>query len=907
MASGVNEKNAMGSGVDRQTAPEEISKLIEVSVLPGQMGGRKNCRFCKPKGYTFLPLRYAVVCNAPASQWPDLASTLGANVTDKALGASRYAVRLLREGYLYVLVERKRGPQWQGYAVTPGGMLAQFPIGYPPPVQVPFTCDLATDGVGASLVSIDRIEEVSAIHMLFSPDIVPAAMLDQRAKDRLGMQTLSPKAGRGQAHTLQANELTQWVAEFKLNKDGVGEIDAKDPRQIGQHHISRQLYPLMGGPGGYTPDFDAHGQRLTNLLQRLEETKSPAIVLWDPIGITQELNRSMRAVEEDVERIIKPREWELQTSFRIEGLKKLVIAQAGLPPRGLATVPQFGVAVANPEYAEWKRDPEKWAQRQQAEAWSIYEQYYDEAARLKFVDRVNDQLMSAFEEAERHFTELKPWLTCAALLEALEWYGTNDERCGVLFEYQVSLCTYGLGLSKGGQALLKAWATDMEVRPSNLINRQFLFNQRAAIEEFRRVASHLQGHRDIHTTTLQSMVSSIAGTFDKASAIAVAADEAMPPHGMGGVAAKFVLGAQFYSTIGQSALQPASGAVTKFYAFLLYLRGGAKDFMQGMADMVIGTFDAAYGSKVGVHTDEAKRLLDKLRAAAADKRNANFASLRLGTALGLVEAWNLALKWKAFDGKTESSRQRWELYAAMTATSGAVAISAGHLVKIVRNGSPWVSHLSLASGVLGGFAAGVMAVQAFGGSYVALGDDRISVAGALFVKGVLNSMAAAGSVFVGVLYSGPLLERVGHVIGKNVAGNWMAGMGTLLKTFAARRLPASILGGIAVRAGAELVVGVVGWVLILYQVIELALTVTAEQGRMNVWLMRCRFCMQPVAYRNLPGRRRYADLPGRPYASQAEEELEFQQALQSLIAEAGTHADERRHVAGSISRGAQSC
>ncbi|KAF7961705.1 hypothetical protein AWV80_30325 [Cupriavidus sp. UYMU48A] len=170
-------------------------------------------------------------------------------------------------------------------------MLAQFPVGIPPNVQIPFTCDLATDGVGASLVSIEKIDEVSAIHMLFSPDVVPVTVLDQRAKDKLGMQGLSPKGWQGQPHILQANELAKWVAEFKLNKDGAGTIATTDPRLTGRAPFARQLYPLVSGPGVTKPDFDAHGQRLTNLVNKLAETRSPAIALWDPIGITQELNR----------------------------------------------------------------------------------------------------------------------------------------------------------------------------------------------------------------------------------------------------------------------------------------------------------------------------------------------------------------------------------------------------------------------------------------------------------------------------------------------------------------------------------------------------------------------------------------------------------------------------------------
>jgi hypothetical protein len=185
------------------------------------------------------------------------------------------------EGYLYVLVERKSGKQWQGYAVTPGGMLAQFPVGNRPSVQF---LSLATGdrptASGASLVSIED-EEVSAIHMLFSPDVVPVAVLNQRART-LGMQSPLAQGVAGAGPYAAGERADQMVAEFKLNKDGAGTISG--PRALDRSRtVCASALPARERSGVTKPDFDAHGQRLTNLVKKLAETKSPAIVLWDPI------------------------------------------------------------------------------------------------------------------------------------------------------------------------------------------------------------------------------------------------------------------------------------------------------------------------------------------------------------------------------------------------------------------------------------------------------------------------------------------------------------------------------------------------------------------------------------------------------------------------------------------------
>lgn len=868
------------------TTPQVISQVVRQSVPSKPAGGgKKGCTFCKPQGFNFLPLRYAVVTGA-AGDWPELASPLGANVNNKALNVSRYTVRLLREGYLYVLVERKSGKQWQGYAVTPGGMLAQFPVGKPPNAQIPFTCDLATDGVGASLVSVEKIEEVTAIHMLFSPDVVPVTVLDQRAKDKLGMQALAPKGWQGQAHTLQASELTKWVAEFKLNKDGAGTIAVTDPRMRGRVPFMKQLYPLMGGPGVAKPDFDAHGKRLTNLIQKLADTKSPAIALWDPIGITQELNRRHRALDEQIEAVIKPHEWELQTSFQIVGLKNHILTQAAVPPSPTPSNPYLAAKVGiNPDYDQWKRDPAGWVKNKQKATWARYESCYNEPARAKLAEQIDKQLNPQFDEAEKRFTELKAWITSRALLDAFEWYAKDDINGGGLFQYQVSMCTYALGTSKGGQALLEEWGKDIDVRQDNLVNRQLLFNQQAAIDEFKKVANKLKGQQDVSTANLQTMVANITGTFDKAGAVAGLAEGGVAPIGMGGVAAKFLHDTQIYATIGQTALQPTSGAINKLYAFLLYMRGGAKAYMQGAMDAVIGIFDATYASKAGTHIEQASQLRSKLAEAAADKKNTNFAALRFGTALALIESWNLVLKLSASKGKGWNASESWELYAAMASTAGAIAVSVASLDKVVRNGSVWVSHLSLSSGMLGGFAAGVVAVQAFGDAKKAFADGRRMAGYALYTKSALNGMAAAGSVFVGALYSGPLLQRVGQALGGTRYGSLIEGWGKAIVDFAKRKVMLRIVGEVAVLTVAEAAAGIIGWGLIILQVAEMA-TLPFKDNPMQVWLTRCRFHKPPEAYRSWWGQVTHNELAGKPYKDQSEEDSEFQKALNALIADA---------------------
>jgi hypothetical protein len=113
-------------------------------------------------------------------------------------------------------------------------------------------------------------------------------------------------------------------------------------------------------------------------------------------------------------------------------------------------------------------DPQAGSNAISEATWSRYESCYDEAVRAKLVAQVDGQLKSQFDDAEKRFAELKAWLTSRALLDALAWYATDDIRCGALFEYQVSLCTYRWVLP-GRAVMLTEWAKDIGVRPDNLM------------------------------------------------------------------------------------------------------------------------------------------------------------------------------------------------------------------------------------------------------------------------------------------------------------------------------------------------------------------------------------------------------------------------------------------------------
>ena len=74
------------------------------------MSAKKDCKFCDKNGLLWLPLRYSVVGSDYPNAFKRLpeidGKKLGKGVVDIKLTyrKSRYAVRLLRPGFLYVLL-----------------------------------------------------------------------------------------------------------------------------------------------------------------------------------------------------------------------------------------------------------------------------------------------------------------------------------------------------------------------------------------------------------------------------------------------------------------------------------------------------------------------------------------------------------------------------------------------------------------------------------------------------------------------------------------------------------------------------------------------------------------------------------------------------------------------------------
>ena len=110
---------------------------------------RPNCSYCGRKGIPIYPVRYAVACPNGASGVPALSGNFKIVGGPAQIGSASYALRSLRTGYLYTYEEKRK--RLKGYIVLPKGGLWNFPVEYPPNLDVGYLPERCLDPVDISL------------------------------------------------------------------------------------------------------------------------------------------------------------------------------------------------------------------------------------------------------------------------------------------------------------------------------------------------------------------------------------------------------------------------------------------------------------------------------------------------------------------------------------------------------------------------------------------------------------------------------------------------------------------------------------------------------------------------------------------------------------------------------------
>ncbi|WP_312983573.1 T6SS effector BTH_I2691 family protein [Atlantibacter sp.] len=253
-----------------------------------------GCKVCQRTGLPVFPLRVAAVPKALVSSgWKPAVPEQDAGLTG---GEFKYALRTLRMGYLYVLLDKR---VWQGYQVTAEGYLRQFDALSVPEGDtvepVSEACREQGHCISASFINLDE-KKYREAWLAFSSDPWSREVLadyksgkrpDSRFR-KISLSTLKESPGSvpgalvldPSLASLKAN-----VAEFATQVFPRTEKVAGEP---------------SGGAHGFYPRLesaDALGLKVARLGAQYG-CRIAALALDDSVGVIQELNNSRLQIVE---------------------------------------------------------------------------------------------------------------------------------------------------------------------------------------------------------------------------------------------------------------------------------------------------------------------------------------------------------------------------------------------------------------------------------------------------------------------------------------------------------------------------------------------------------------------------------------------------------------------------------
>lgn len=468
--------------------------------------------------FELLPLRYAAVGGNPAqrARLPKLPGYLNPFQEVGELTHSSYAIRPLREGFLYLLIKRHSAAayEWHSqYRVAPNGSLLYISADAPwEPAPSAGNLDEVVRGFGWTITLYD-LDDIQELRPLFSPSPLTSRMLDNyrllEDEYRSSLPAIDiarfiqPSDAPPQPHVLKHDQLG-WVADFKAQDDpqlqALLNLQPFNSNQIVSPHASRQaLAPLI------------------------DQTKprGAAIVIEDAIGITQELNAWRNAAVEDVkvkwlQRTVEPgvdnerRLLVAQSFLEIEKLYPQMVAdrivQREVMAETIRNQPFIHPEIyafserANrqadahdeqmkPHLAQFERDVRAKVQaRQDAGEFSKkfdekYGHLVDRQAMHNQLESFEQVMQQAQQAAEDRAKDHARWVISERLLQALDRYDNADLVNGLAFAEQTGQCVIGMELSQWGSTVLDHWWRSDVADRANLAMRGITYNQEDLREE----------------------------------------------------------------------------------------------------------------------------------------------------------------------------------------------------------------------------------------------------------------------------------------------------------------------------------------------------------------------------------------------------------------------------------------
>ncbi|MBI0096506.1 MULTISPECIES: T6SS effector BTH_I2691 family protein [Gilliamella] len=519
---------------------DELIKLIAAAKIKENDSGRR-CPKCQEKegDLIVLPTRLSVSgylaknrmiknnlkANVEVPPLPDFAQEMVKNLP---LEHSNYCIQMLRQGYLYVLVDYKNGKkEWRAFSSSPEGCLTEFEnINTIPSIPPDYNCNIATDGADASYISFKNSKDIYKIHFIFSPNKITNERLEfYLTTPEFELEGMTPDQIRSGQRSIKDEALLSNILEFSTAIE-IAEQEAflhsKLPYEfkLGERdNANKQLqlthYIYTNRATFFDKDIQKYYGRYLSLCKKLNARKGAAIVINDAIGITQSLNnRRNEALEKRMKPwmeakdnegisnehrlIVKKQLDEFKKSFHDRRIKKLTQSysksvelqkkqntkamQGIYIPEGLKN--QSNKILDKSE--EWYNENVESIYTKELAEKEFQEKYWSRLSHEKFNKFEND-FKEKSEQAEKlaklRTKDYIKWLKSEQLITALDLYDESKKLDGIMFQFQMSMCLHGTSSSPEITDILDQWWNASQITRDNLVMRTYLFNNKSLIDD----------------------------------------------------------------------------------------------------------------------------------------------------------------------------------------------------------------------------------------------------------------------------------------------------------------------------------------------------------------------------------------------------------------------------------------
>ncbi|MBU9542109.1 hypothetical protein LGM48_00685 [Burkholderia multivorans] len=521
-----------------------ISQLTQ-SAMQTSSRAPNSCNMCKKKGLPILPVRYGVVANSKAHSAAGAMSLMGGKFGDGVVGVplkrAKYTLRTLRYGYVYIFYPKTQ--RWQIYAVTAEGYLYDYPVGIKldRSFEKPFSCHQPGHAQLAQCITIEDAEHAGTVYLAFSDELWTQKVRDMYAKNFMGCRD----------KRMQKFDATAWY-NGNMNQLHADSVD----------HLEGLLSEYKGGRPdalvtGCFPYHDRAGQQpaLKKAMDSVLPNKGLFFALWDPVGITQELNFEQRVA---FGAALAPYEHGIWTASAIDALQKAVAVSAkedveraaGMLEANTYEGMSLGALFDGGKALEKQLksiETKKTAELATAgpEAWKPYTTHYRQQAIVDFRKKManamkQEQTSTLVPLSQDH----QAWLSSPALLNVFEFdYEPGSWRCGLNYTNTFTRCIEGSADRKETVDVLVKWAEGSVSDTRNPLLRAFVLNSPVLAEKVKEASSYPYAELREFVAKLIESYSKIEGveeTKEKGIKTAVAKALAWLLHETGGPVAEAI-------------------------------------------------------------------------------------------------------------------------------------------------------------------------------------------------------------------------------------------------------------------------------------------------------------------------------------------------------------------------------